>query len=213
MLGLDVYDCVCVLNTAAQVAAFMHPRLSLGGNVGVTVGPVGTGGAVNAAVHKSVRPAFSYMKSRGLFAGVQVDGTVFVSRGDANAVFYGERGISVKRILTGDMPWPAGARPLGEVLKLIDGRTDYNRDLVEDVVGSRPPSVFPGDGEETGVQTAPAGAYEGGILEEKQAASESWVEVDGSEEEQQRQQQRHKDDDLYSTSVADEKERLSKADN
>lgn len=203
MLGVDVYDCVCVLNTPGQVAAFMHPRLSLGGNIGVTLGPLGTGGALNSAVSKAPRPAFSYMKSRGLFAGIQVDGTVFISRGDANAVFYGERGISVKRILTEDVAWPMGALPLFEVLKLIDGRTDFNRVVLEEI-GAVPP---PGD------VSAPDNNnpdHESGILDEKQQASSSWVEVEAPAETQQPRQQ-DKEDDLYSTSAADEKERLAKS--
>lgn len=205
MLGLDVYDCVCVLNTPGQVAAFMHPRLSLGGNAGVTVGPVGTGGALNSAVSKAPRPMWSYMKSRGLFAGIQIDGTVFVSRGDANAVFYGERGISVRRILTEDVAWPMGARPLFEVLKLIDGYTDYDKVFVEEVVTSAPP---PGDMDVRSIGDAPTyqHQHEAGILDEKHSAS--WVEVTRPAEEERTQQ---KDEDIYSVSASDEKERLARS--
>jgi lipid-binding SYLF domain-containing protein len=204
MLGLDVYDCVCVLNTPGQVAAFMHPRLSLGGNIAVTLGPVGTGGAVNSSVSKAPRPAFSYMKSRGLFAGIQVDGTVFVARGDANAVFYGERGISVKRILTEDVAWPMGGLPLFEVLKMIDGRTDFNRVILEEIGAVPPP-----ENDRAVPDNIHNNDYESGVLDEKEASS-SWVEVDApNETEQPRQQGR--EDDLYSTSAADEKERLAKS--
>ncbi|PHH87995.1 hypothetical protein CDD83_8133 [Cordyceps sp. RAO-2017] len=131
--GLDVYDCVCVLNTPAQVNAFASPRVSLGGDASIAVGPVGTGGSVDAAVSKTARPMWSYMKSRGLWAGVQIDGTIIVSRADANAVFYNERGITAKRILRGDVAWPAPARPLFEVLRAIEGRPDFDRSLVHEV--------------------------------------------------------------------------------
>ncbi|KAI0470781.1 hypothetical protein GGR56DRAFT_114026 [Xylariaceae sp. FL0804] len=92
MVGLDIYDCVCVLNTQAAVDAFVRPRVSLGGEVAVVAGPVGAGGGVDAALARGGKPVWSYMKSRGLYAGVQADGTVIVQRPGANAAFYGEEG-------------------------------------------------------------------------------------------------------------------------
>ncbi|KAJ4329081.1 hypothetical protein N0V84_000438 [Fusarium piperis] len=141
VFGLDVYDCVCVLNTPEQVAAFTKPRLSLGAEGSIAVGPLGTGGSVEATVTKTARPVWSYMKSRGLWAGVQVDGTIVVSRKDANSAFYNEHGITARRILTEDVAWPISAKPLFEVLRAIEGRPDYDRTIVH-AVGSVPP---PGD--------------------------------------------------------------------
>lgn len=132
MLGLDVYDCVCVLNTPAQADAFTNPRVSLGGEASIAVGPIGAGGSVDAAVSKTVRPVWSYMKSRGLWAGVQIDGTIIVSRADANSVFYNERGITAKKILRGDIAWPMPAKPLFEVLRAIEGRPDFDRTVVQE---------------------------------------------------------------------------------
>ncbi|KAI1767963.1 hypothetical protein GGR53DRAFT_53007 [Hypoxylon sp. FL1150] len=138
MAGLDIYDCVCVLNTPAAVEAFTRPRLSLGGEMAVVAGPVGAGTAVDAALGKSTKPVWSYMKSRGLYGGVQVDGTVIVQRPDANAAFYGVDKISVEKILKGEVRdntgrvagkkdeglvmWPQGARQLIEVLKVAEGK-------------------------------------------------------------------------------------------
>ncbi|KAI1499565.1 hypothetical protein F5X99DRAFT_389359 [Biscogniauxia marginata] len=163
MAGLDIYDCVCVLNTRSAVDAFTRPRLSLGGEVSVVAGPIGTGASVDAALATrcgggskaerekgkgkgkgSIEPIWSYMKSRGFYAGLQADGTIIMQRPDANAAFYGERGITVERILSGQVPangghsgsystqgrkndddivmWPEGARQLIEVLKAAEGK-------------------------------------------------------------------------------------------
>ncbi|KAI1390480.1 uncharacterized protein F4822DRAFT_393276 [Hypoxylon trugodes] len=147
MAGLDIYDCICVLNTPAAVDAFARPRLSLGGEVAVAAGPIGAGTGVEAALGKSGKPVWSYMKTRGLYGGVQVDGTVVVQRPDANAAFYGVDKISVDKILKGEVPdnsgrpkpnsgtekpsgkkeeaivlWPEGARQLSEVLKAAEGK-------------------------------------------------------------------------------------------
>ncbi|KAH6889773.1 hypothetical protein B0T10DRAFT_40318 [Thelonectria olida] len=133
MFGLDVYDCVCVLNTQEQVNAFAKPRVSLGAEGSIAMGPVGTGGHVESAVSKTVKPMWSYMKSRGLWAGVQIDGTIILSRGDANGLFYNERGITASRILREDVAWPMGARPLFEVLRALEGNLDYDQTIVREV--------------------------------------------------------------------------------
>lgn len=72
-------------------------------------------------------PVYSYVKSRGFYAGVQVDGTVVTERKDANAAFYGTP-ISVEKIIKGEVPaqgaakmWPSGAKTLFEVLKGAEG--------------------------------------------------------------------------------------------
>ncbi|KAF5663176.1 hypothetical protein FHETE_7556 [Fusarium heterosporum] len=131
VFGLDLYDCVCVLNTPEQVAAFTKPRLSLGAEGSIAIGPVGTGGGVETAVSKTVQPIWSYMKSRGFWMGIQIDGTIVVSRGDANAAFYNESGITAEKILHGDVAWSMGAKPLFEVLQALEGQTNYERTVAQ----------------------------------------------------------------------------------
>jgi len=180
LVGVDIYDCVCVINTGEALETFMKTRLSLGPELSVVVGPFGVGGRMDFAAptrqhdaaaleqhrrqdehvqlaelekvhahnagalepaegisddrksnelklsppHEVLKkPVYSYVNSRGFYAGIQVDGTVITERKDANAAFYGER-ISVENILRGEVPaqgpagmWPAGARTLLEVLK------------------------------------------------------------------------------------------------
>lgn len=173
LIGLDIYDCVCVINNKEALAAFTNTRVSLGGDLAVVAGPYGAGGVVDFGAGmdekdknkdpkikdskdpkvkeevpvddsrlkpekgdkksnrrslsaSSFKPLFSYVKSRGFYAGLQIDGTVVVERKDANAAFYGER-VSVEQILRGQVPqqgpadmWPTGARTLIETLRSID---------------------------------------------------------------------------------------------
>ncbi|KAJ4131394.1 hypothetical protein NW768_005579 [Fusarium equiseti] len=167
MIGLDIYDCVCVINSREALNAFAKTRVALGSDLAVVAGPYGAGGAVEIGTAMDAKkskeakdeeappkpprptednqnlkpdedekkkkrrslsasgfkPVFSYVKSRGFYAGIQVDGTVVVERKDANAAFYGER-VSVEQIIRGEVPrqnpnsmWPAGARNLLETLK------------------------------------------------------------------------------------------------
>lgn len=140
MIGLDIYDCVCVLRTPEAVRAFTHPRVSLGGEIGLVAGPVGAGASIEGALASSTKPVWAYMKSRGLYAGVQADGTIVGARNDANAAFYGQKGISVEKILKGEVPgrgpegmWPGGARHLIEALKSAEGRRDVNEAILKEV--------------------------------------------------------------------------------
>ncbi|KAK3995165.1 hypothetical protein QBC44DRAFT_284340 [Cladorrhinum sp. PSN332] len=75
--------------------------------------------AVKEAIGK---PVYSYVKSHGIYAGVQVSGTVIIARESANARFYGREGITVKEILEGKVvDVPVAAKGLFEVLKGAEG--------------------------------------------------------------------------------------------
>ncbi|KAL0941511.1 DUF500 domain protein [Colletotrichum truncatum] len=170
MIGVDIYDCVCVINSREALGAFMSTRVSLGPDVAVVAGPYGAGGVLDMGAsfggkkpedqktaeqaaaagdvkpaddgklkpddkqHKrrssssSLKPVFSYVKSRGFYAGVQVDGTVVTERKDANAAFYGQK-VSVEQIVRGQVPpqgpagmWPAGAHTLYDALRVAEAQ-------------------------------------------------------------------------------------------
>ena len=89
--------------------------LQLGGNLSVAVGPLGRSGEVSGSLSTSGNTAslFSYSKSKGLYGGVSVEGTILVDRLDANAKAYGRRDITSRLILTGgNVDMPDFARPL-----------------------------------------------------------------------------------------------------
>lgn len=107
LAGVDIYDCVVVINTPEALEAFKTFRCTLGGEISASAGPVGVGGILESEVHKRQTPVYNYLKSRGFYAGVQVDGTVIIERTDENERFYGER-LSVTEILAGKVrhpPW------------------------------------------------------------------------------------------------------------
>ena len=66
------------------------------------------------------QPVYSYVKSRGFYVGVAVDGTVVTERKDANASFYG-RQVSVQQILHGEVPPPHAAQGLLAVVRGAEG--------------------------------------------------------------------------------------------
>ncbi|KAL8947017.1 MAG: hypothetical protein Q9222_006658 [Ikaeria aurantiellina] len=105
LVGVDIYDCVVVINTEKALEAFTKIRCTLGGEISAVAGPVGAGAILETEVHKRQAPVWTYLKSRGFYAGVQVDGTVIIERTDENERFYGER-IKVADILAGKARHP-----------------------------------------------------------------------------------------------------------
>ena len=105
LVGVDIYDCVVVINTEKALQAFTKIRCTLGGEISAVAGPVGVGGVLETELHKRQAPVFTYLKSRGFYAGVQVDGTVIIERTDENRRFY-DQDIGVADILAGKVRHP-----------------------------------------------------------------------------------------------------------
>ncbi|CAO3645471.1 unnamed protein product [Cunninghamella blakesleeana] len=118
-----------VLQTQAAVKVFMsHGNITLGGNLSVAAGPVGRNmEASGAASIHSVAAVYSYSKTRGLFAGVSLEGSVVVTRFDANAKMYGYK-VKAKDLLSGSVPRPPEAGALYEALdhRFYGSNTSYN---------------------------------------------------------------------------------------
>jgi len=119
-IGADITDFVIVLNSEDAVRAFsLGGNVTIGGNVSATAGPIGTGGSVQASLAHPA-PMFSYSKSKGLFAGLSLEGTVLIERKDANKDFYGSA-IPARDILGGRVPPPEVASRLYEIIEAAEG--------------------------------------------------------------------------------------------
>jgi len=143
MAGIDIYDCVVVINNRKALEAFSKVRVSLGGEISVVAGPVGAGGILDSEVMKDRKPLWSYMKSRGLYGGIQLDGTIIIERNDENARFYGER-LPISQVLAGNVKRvPPETRMLLEVVKSAEGRTDVDHGVLDQAAQQPPPSDIP----------------------------------------------------------------------
>ncbi|KAE8453346.1 hypothetical protein EG329_011414 [Mollisiaceae sp. DMI_Dod_QoI] len=116
-IGFEITDFVFILNDAAAVRTFSQAgSLTLGGNVSIAAGPVGRNAeAAGAASMKGVAGIFSYSKTKGLFAGVSLEGSAIIERRDANEKLYGRR-FTAAELLTGAVRPPPAAGPLMNIL-------------------------------------------------------------------------------------------------
>ena len=116
-IGFELTDFVFILNDAMAVKTFAQVgSLTLGGNVSIAAGPVGRNAeAAGAASLKSIAGIFAYSKTKGLFAGVSLEGSVLIERRDANEKLY-NRKVTARELLSGNIPVPPQAEPLTRVL-------------------------------------------------------------------------------------------------
>ena len=125
-----------ILNDAAAVRAFSQAAsVTLGGNVSIAAGPVGRNAeASGAASMKGVAGVFSYSKTKGLFAGVSLEGSVLIERRDANERLYSGR-ITARQLLEGAIRPPPAADPLMAVLntRVFSGVTSGNDGIYNDI--------------------------------------------------------------------------------
>ena len=113
-IGAEITDYVFILNNPDAVRAFTHKNISIGGNLSYAAGP--TGRALEAAgTVGNLAPIYSYSKSKGVFAGVSLEGTLILTRKKANRLFYGPN-TSAKDLLSGKIAPPTQAEPLYRVL-------------------------------------------------------------------------------------------------
>jgi lipid-binding SYLF domain-containing protein len=139
-IGAELTDFVFILNTEAAVESFaQYGSVTLGGNVSVAAGPLGRNAEVagNASV-KNVAAIFAYSKTKGLFAGVSLEGSAIVERREANRKFYGDM-CKARYILSGRVAPPPACEPLMRVLDSrafsrlgpddYDGDSDYYNDI------------------------------------------------------------------------------------
>ncbi|KAL1972006.1 hypothetical protein VTN31DRAFT_7225 [Thermomyces dupontii] len=130
LAGVDIYDCVIVINTYEALEGFKGVRATLGGKLSVSAGPVGVGGVMDTEVHKRQAPIWAYLKSRGLYAGISVDGTIVSERSDENERFYGKK-VGAHDILTGKVQHPPeSVRVLLETVKAAQGDKDVDESLL-----------------------------------------------------------------------------------
>ena len=86
--GAQATDIVLVFKTEKSVQGLMKGKFTLGADAAVAAGPVGR--RVEAATDSQLRAEiYSYSRSRGLFAGVSLDGSALQIDDEANAAYYG----------------------------------------------------------------------------------------------------------------------------
>jgi lipid-binding SYLF domain-containing protein len=98
--GVTSSDIVLVFTTPKGVEGINGGKMTLGADASVAAGPVGrTASAATDPTFKA--EVYSYSRSKGVFAGLALDGTVISINDDANSEFYGKSGLHSQEIISG----------------------------------------------------------------------------------------------------------------
>ncbi len=100
--GVQSADLVLVFTTPKGVEGINGGKVTLGADASVAAGPVGR--QASAATDTSFKAeVYSYSRSRGVFAGIALDGTAITIDDEANEVFYGKPDVTAGDILAGSV--------------------------------------------------------------------------------------------------------------
>jgi lipid-binding SYLF domain-containing protein len=102
--GAQSSDIILVFTTKGGIEGIAGGKLTLGADASVAAGPVGRQGS--AATDVSLAEIYSYARTRGLFGGIAVDGSVISIDRSANAALYGKKGVTATEIFSGQAPTP-----------------------------------------------------------------------------------------------------------
>ncbi|KAK3338484.1 hypothetical protein B0H65DRAFT_434668 [Neurospora tetraspora] len=154
VMGVDIYDCVLVINSVQALELFTRPKVVLGVDVDLTLGPlIDADSTDNDTRWKDLNDTvLTYIKARGKHQPVPLDGSLVSERGNENVRFYNSD-VSVLDILAGNIGKEIPEmRPLFEVMKAAEGRTDYDADVMEMLAQQPAPSDAVIDAPQTSVR-------------------------------------------------------------
>ncbi|OGB94792.1 MAG: hypothetical protein A2Z31_09765 [candidate division NC10 bacterium RBG_16_65_8] len=101
--------------TDRGVAALLSTSVKLGADVGVTLGPLGAGAEVATANLSA--DIVSYSRSKGLYAGMAVNGAVVATRGALNRAYYGREVVPTSILIDREVTNPHAAPLIEAVVK------------------------------------------------------------------------------------------------
>ena len=122
-LGAQATDLVLLVMNHRGVDALLSSQVKLGGSASAAAGPKGRD--VSAATDVTMRAEIlSYSRTRGLFAGISLDGASLRPDDDASEQVYGRR-ITARTIVSStDLSVPAAGRRLVDALEKSAPRND-----------------------------------------------------------------------------------------
>jgi lipid-binding SYLF domain-containing protein len=100
--GGEATDFVLIFRTRQSIEGVTSGKFTIGPNASAAAGPVGR--SAEASTDAQLKAAIlTYARSRGLFAGVSLEGSSLSIDDDANIEYYGTKRISARAIFDGEI--------------------------------------------------------------------------------------------------------------
>jgi lipid-binding SYLF domain-containing protein len=141
--GVQYSDIILVFTTKRGIEGIAGGKLTLGADASVAAGPVGRQGS--AATDVSLAEIYSYARTRGLFGGIALDGSVISISRKANAALYQKSDVTATEIFSGQAPAPpqTAQRFLDELAKASGTGVRTSPVPQAEVSAAQPPGTAP----------------------------------------------------------------------
>ncbi len=97
--GAQAIDLILLVMSQRGLEGLLNEQFTLGGDIAISAGPVGRHAEASADVFMQGE-IYSYSRSKGLFGGVSLKGTIITTDSDANLTYYGHPYTSEDILLT-----------------------------------------------------------------------------------------------------------------
>src|SRR5579863_6301473 len=121
-IGASETDVALLVMNDGGMKHLLSDKFTLGAEATVAAGPLGRDAAAQTDVEMHAE-MLSYSRSRGLFAGISLEGATLAPDPDTNRELYGHDGTN-REILTGDFKTPAAAAKFERALNRDSAQRD-----------------------------------------------------------------------------------------
>lgn len=111
--GVAVSEAVTLVMTDKGLNTLLATSVKLGGDASVAAGPVGAGAASDVTTD-----FVSFARSKGVYGGLNLDGTVITANNDWNTAYYGKSVLAPDIVVRGSVTNPGAAGLIGTVGKV-----------------------------------------------------------------------------------------------
>src|ERR1700719_4333017 len=115
-LGGQATDLVLLVMNKRGASAILDSKVKLGADLSAAAGPKGRDASADTDAYLRAE-ILSYSRSRGLFAGISLEGSSLRPDNDANEKVYGKKLTATKIIRQGAVPIPPSGRKLVSLLE------------------------------------------------------------------------------------------------
>jgi lipid-binding SYLF domain-containing protein len=122
-IGGQATDLVLLIMNERGASSILSSKVKLGADASVAAGPVGRDASADTDAYLRSE-VLSYSRSRGLFAGVSLEGSTLRPDDDATAAVYGRKLTAREIVISGEATIPASGRHLAAVLQKYAPRNE-----------------------------------------------------------------------------------------
>jgi SH3 domain-containing YSC84-like protein 1 len=115
--GVAVSETITLVMTDKGMNSLLSPSFKMGGDASVAAGPVGAGASSNV-----VADLIAFSRSKGVYGGLNLDGTVVNTSDDWNEAYYGKKVLSPDILVRVSVQNKGADKLLAEVTRAAGGK-------------------------------------------------------------------------------------------